>query len=70
MPTHPQEVVAQVEGIIREAIKKATPPSLHGLPADTAFGNSPAHRIASKKKQEDNLPHFPKIPAPRRDALW
>ncbi|MBC7947987.1 MAG: hypothetical protein H7Y42_08925 [Chitinophagaceae bacterium] len=62
-------MVPQVEGIVGITILKATPPSLNGLPADTAFGNCSAHRITCQKKQEDDLPHFPKIPATRRNAL-
>jgi hypothetical protein len=62
-------MIEQVEGIVRKIVQKATPPSLYGLSADTAFDNCSAHRIACQKKQEDDLPHFPKIPASRRDAL-
>jgi hypothetical protein len=62
-------VVTQVEGIVGITVQKAPPPSLNSLPADTAFGNCSAHRITCQKKQEDDLPHFPKIPASRRNAL-
>jgi hypothetical protein len=59
-----------MEGIVRGTVLKAQPPSLHGLPADTAFDNCSAYRIACQKKQEDDLSYFPEIPASRRDALW
>jgi hypothetical protein len=70
MVPQPREVIAQMKGVVRETILETAIPSLHGLSADTTFGNCPTHRIACQKKQEDYLPHFPKIPTSRRDALW